>query len=39
MKYGEYDLNIIIVPIMGTNCYFLSHNGKTILRFQIKLFK
>lgn len=31
MKFGEYELKIIIVPIMGTNCYFLSRDGKALL--------
>ena len=31
MKFGDYELNIVIVPLMGTNCYFLSCEGKAIL--------
>ena len=31
MKIGNYDLNTVVVPIMGTNCYFLSLEDKTIL--------
>ena len=31
MKFGEYELKIIIVPTMGTNCYFLSRDGKALL--------
>lgn len=31
MKYGEYELNTVIVPVVGTNCYFLSKDNKAIL--------
>ena len=31
MKFGEYELNTIIVPIVGTNCYLLSLNNNAIL--------
>lgn len=31
MKIGDYELNTLVVPFMGTNCYFLSQGDKTII--------
>lgn len=31
MKFGNYEVNTVIVPGMGTNCYVLSLNDKAIL--------
>ena len=31
MKFGEYEIDTVIVPMMGTNCYFLKHDNKSIL--------
>lgn len=31
MKLGNYDLMTIVVPVMGTNCYFLIKDGNAIL--------
>ncbi|MBP3201189.1 MAG: MBL fold metallo-hydrolase [Lachnospiraceae bacterium] len=31
MKVGDYELKTIVIPIMGTNCYFLSKDNNAIL--------
>lgn len=31
MEFGNYEVNTVVVPGMGTNCYVLSFNNKAIL--------